>query len=128
MLHPGASGSMIFPMASARPTRGSTATVLLVDGDAMFRSGVRQLLDDGGLSVAGEAENADEAIARCRELSPDIVLMALRLRGTSGIETTRRICKGTPERRVVLIGAATDAKMAEEALRAGACGYLLKDD
>src|SRR5262249_37385309 len=128
MLHRAGGGSMISPMASAPPGPGRTKTALLVDGDAMFRSGVRRLLDEGGLSVAGEAENASDVIALCRELSPDIVLMALRLRGTSGIEATRRICERTPERRVVLIGAATDAKMAEEALRAGARGFLLKDD
>src|SRR5690242_17212343 len=102
ILHSNGAGSMIRQMGRAQ--RGPDPTALLVDGDAMFRGGVRRLLDDDGLSVVGEAENANEAIARCRELSPDIVLMALRLRGASGIEATRRICEGTPGRRVLLIG------------------------
>jgi DNA-binding NarL/FixJ family response regulator len=99
-----------------------------VDRDAMFRSGIARLLENAGVSVAGEAESVEEATSRCAELDPDVVLIASRLRGTSGIEAIRRICEGAPRRRVLVIGSSSDSGSVEGALRAGAWGYLLKDD
>jgi NarL family two-component system response regulator LiaR len=115
-------------MGSAQPRSGSAIDVLLVDEDAMIRRGVREMLEAVGISVAGEACTAEEGIAQSAGLSPDVVLMAMEMRDASGIETAKRICEASPERRVLMLGTASDSAGADGALRAGACGYLLKDD
>lgn len=59
--------------------------------------------------------------------SPDVVLVAVWMRGASGIETARRLCEAVPESRVVMLTNSADPADAEEAIRVGACGYVLKD-
>lgn len=103
-------------------------TVLLVDEDAMFRRGIRDLLEEAGLHVAGEADSAEEAVAQTVELSPDVVVMAIRLRGASGIEATKQIREAVPETRVLILTNSIDSGDPDGAIRAGALGYVLKDD
>lgn len=109
-------------------SNGRTPTVLLVDDDAILRRAIRELLERDGLRVAGEASSPAEALALALELTPDVITMAVTMRGDSGIEGTRQIRKAVPGARVVILTNSGDATDAAGAIRAGAVGYLLKDD
>lgn len=104
--------------------------VLLVDDQDLVRAGLRALLgNDPGLEVVAEARNGDEAVARSKELLPDVVLMDVRMPGTDGIEATRRI-RADPALhpvRVLILTTFDDDQEVLEAIRLGAAGYLLKD-
>lgn len=104
-------------------------TVLLVDEDAMLRRAVRDLLDQDGIRVVGEAGSAEEAVKLAVELAPDVITMAVRMaHGGSGIEGTRQIRAAIPDARIVILTRSGDAADAAAAIGAGAVGYLLKDD
>lgn len=106
-----------------RPTR-----VLLVDDQALFREGLRTLLEAcGDLEVVGEAANGQEALERIREARPDVVLMDLRMPVLDGVAATRRLTRAHPECRVIVLTTFDDDEDVFDALRAGAVGYLLKD-
>jgi DNA-binding NarL/FixJ family response regulator len=109
-------------------SESDSASVLLVDEDAILRRAVRELLEKDGLRVVGEASSADEGVALALELAPDVITMAVLLRGNSGIEATRRIRGVLPEARIVILTRSGEAADAAAAIGAGACGYLLKDD
>ncbi len=78
------------------------------------------------LEVVGEAEDGEEAIARCRELRPDLILMDVSMPKMNGIEATRRIKAEFPETSVLILTAHADHSLLMEAVKAGAAGYLLK--
>ena len=101
--------------------------VLVVDDHDLFRTGLRNLLEEEGVNVVGEAENGENAIRLASDLAPDVVIMDLNMPGAGGVETTRRLSSLAPLSRVVVltISAADDDVM--NAVMAGACGYLLKD-
>lgn len=102
--------------------------ILLCDDQALFRDGLRMLLSlHPDLEVVGEAENGDTAIQAALLLQPDILLMDLRMPGMSGIEATRRIRNACQQTRVIVLTTFREDEEIFEALRAGACGYLVKD-
>src|ERR687894_1394126 len=103
--------------------------VLLVDDQALVRAGFRMILKgEKGIEVVGEASDGAEAIALARELSPDVVLMDVRMPGVDGIEATRRILERPESGTAVLVLTTFDLDAyVYEALRAGASGFLLKD-
>jgi DNA-binding NarL/FixJ family response regulator len=102
-------------------------TVLLVDDQAVVRAGLRMILELGGIDVVGEAGDGDAAVLATADLTPDVVLMDLRMPGTDGVEATRRIvAAGSPSRVIVLTTFDVDQHVVD-ALRAGAAGFLLKD-
>ena len=109
-------------------SNGRPPTALLVDEDAILRRAIGELLERDGLRVAGEANNAEEALTLALELVPDVITMAMVMRGDSGIEATRRIRATVPDARVVILAHPGDVADAAEAISAGAIGYLLKDD
>jgi DNA-binding NarL/FixJ family response regulator len=102
-------------------------SVVLADDQALVRGGFRLILEaQDDVEVLGEAENGAEAVARVRELRPDVVLMDVRMPELDGIEATRRIvAEGLPTRVLVLTTFDED-EIVYEALRAGAGGFLLK--
>ncbi len=102
-------------------------SVLLVDDHRFFRSGLREMLAEQGLRIAGEAASGDEAVELAELLAPDVVLMDLNMPGISGVEATRRLAARAPRVRVVMLTISADDADVVEALMAGACGYLLKD-
>lgn len=102
--------------------------VLLIDEDAILRRAVRDLLVGDGLRVVGEASSAEQGLALALELEPDVITMAVLMRGDSGIDGTRRIRQRLPEARIVILTHSGEAADAAAAIGAGACGYLLKDD
>lgn len=114
-------------MAEAREDI-ARARVIVVDDHAFMRMGTRTILSsDDALEVVGEAENGEGAIARCRELRPDLVLMDVSMPGMGGIEATRSIKAEFPEMSVLMLTAHADPDILIEAVEAGAAGYVLKD-
>ncbi len=103
--------------------------VLLADDERLVRVGFRMILKaEPGLEVIGEAADGLEAIEAVAELQPDVVLMDIRMPKLDGLEATRRILAGPgPCPRVVVLTTFDLDEYVYEALRAGACGFLLKD-
>jgi len=102
--------------------------ILLADDHPVFRHGLRTLLNEtSDLEVVGEATTGEEAVRLTETLQPDLVLMDLRMPGTSGVEATRRIVLASPHVRVLVVTMFEDDASVFTALRAGARGYVLKD-
>jgi DNA-binding NarL/FixJ family response regulator len=102
--------------------------VLLVDDHDLFRTGLRNLLEEqGGLKVLAEAANGADAVRLVRELAPDVVVMDLNMPEMSGVEATRHIATLSPLTRVIVLTISDDDADVLDAIVAGACGYLLKD-
>lgn len=102
-------------------------TVLLTDDHAVFREGLRALLqatDD--IDVIGEAENGHRALSETQRLQPDVVLMDIGMTRLNGIEATRRITRQVPATRVLILSTYSDDQHVWQALEAGAAGYLTK--
>ncbi|MDX1545440.1 MAG: response regulator transcription factor [Rhodothermales bacterium] len=101
--------------------------VLLVDDHPIVRRGLRQLFDDEpGFEVCGEAEDAAAAFAEADRLRPDLAVVDLSLKGTSGIELTRQLHAYYPAMPVLVLSLHDERLYAERALRAGASGYVMK--
>ena len=103
------------------------ATILLVDDHAMFRDGVKGLLERSGFEVIGEAGDGRQALAAVRELSPDLVIMDITMPNVDGIEATREIMTNSPDTRVIALSIHGGKRFVENMLQAGATGYVLKD-
>jgi DNA-binding NarL/FixJ family response regulator len=102
--------------------------ILLVDDHPVVRHGLRGMLDaEPDLSVVGEASSGVDGLARAAELTPDIVLMDLRMPDGDGVEATGAILARLPETRVVVLTTYESDRDILRAIEAGACGYLLKD-
>lgn len=102
--------------------------VLLVDDHTLFRSGIKSLLQrNDDFEVVDEAGDGLEGIKRARSLKPDVVLLDLHMPGVSGLEAVKVLAEEMPEVHVLMLTVSEDAQDLMEALRAGACGYLLKN-
>src|SRR6478609_4287513 len=115
-------------MSQASETSHDEPRVLLVDDHDLFRTGLRNLLqEEGGVQIAGEAANGAEAVQLVRELAPDVVVMDLNMPSMSGVEATRHITALSPLTRVIVLTISDEDSDVLDAIVAGACGYLLKD-
>jgi DNA-binding NarL/FixJ family response regulator len=101
--------------------------VLIADDHALFRDGLRSLLEARGVDVIAEAKDGGEAIALARLHRPDIVLMDLMMPVTNGLAATRLISVEMPSVRVVVLTASEDDADLFEAVKSGAQGYLSKN-
>ena len=104
--------------------------VLLADDQALVRAGFRVLVDAApDLQVVGEAADGDEAVSLAGELTPDVVLMDIRMPGTDGLTATGRIIEGmgAAAPSIVILTTFDADEYVYEALRIGAAGFLLKD-
>jgi DNA-binding NarL/FixJ family response regulator len=103
--------------------------VVIVDDQALVRTGFRMILAADGIEVVGEAADGDEAVAAVRRTKPDMVLMDIRMPGTDGLEATRRILQddGAAAPRIVILTTYDLDQYVYAALSAGASGFLLKD-
>ena len=110
--------------APAAPIR-----LLLIDDSPLIRAGLRAVLEDRpAVTIVGEAGTAAEGIAAALLLRPDVVLLDLRLPDQPGIAACREILRELPEARVIILTSASDERQVQEAVSAGAHGYLLKEN
>jgi DNA-binding NarL/FixJ family response regulator len=103
--------------------------VLVADDQSMVRAGFRLLLaGEDGIAVVGEAHNGRDAVAQAARLRPAVILMDIRMPELDGLEATRRILAADPAARVLILTTFDLDEYVYEALRAGASGFVLKDD
>lgn len=101
--------------------------VLVVDDHPTFRDGLRSVLRHAeGVTVVAEAATGEEALERCAEDPPDVVIMDLRMPGMGGLEAARRLSESWPQVAVVVLTMSDTDEAVYAALRSGARGYLLK--
>ena len=113
--------------AAGSPTAGRI-TVLLADDHALVRRGFRRLLeDDPDLAVVGEASNGEEAIRLAASLMPHVIVMDAAMPGTSGLAAIRVILEQRPSARILMLSMHSEETLVQQALAAGACGYVLKN-
>ncbi|MGW6937540.1 response regulator [Streptomyces xanthophaeus] len=105
-----------------------TVRVVLADDQPLVRSGLRVLMaDHPDLEVVGEAGTGAEAVQLVRDVSPDVVVMDIRMPGMDGIEATRLIMSGPATTRVLVLTTFDEDDYVYGALRAGASGFMVKD-
>lgn len=103
--------------------------VLIVDDDAMIRKSLEITLSrEKDIKIAGIAVDGGEAVSLCAEHLPDVVLMDIRMPGTDGIAATRLIKSRHPAVKIMMLTTFDDRPMIQQALAAGADGYLIKTD
>lgn len=101
--------------------------VLIADDHALFRDGLRSLLEARGVEIVGEARNGLEAVELARDQRPDVVLMDLTMPEMNGLAATRLISAEVPEVKVVVLTASEDDSDLFDAIKSGAQGYLFKN-
>lgn len=103
--------------------------ILLVDDHPLMRRGMRVLIEQQGrFEVCAEADNAPEAIDLVRRLKPDLTIVDITLKSTNGIELTKGLRAQAPDMRILVVSMHDEEVYAERALRAGAMGYLMKQE
>ena len=101
--------------------------IVLVDDHELVRIGLKSLLErHPQFDVVGEAGSAREALEQVESLKPDVVVMDIRLPGTSGIDACEQIVNQNPETKVLMLTSYAEDEMLFSAIRAGASGYVLK--
>jgi DNA-binding NarL/FixJ family response regulator len=106
-----------------------TIRVLVTDDQSMVRAGFRMLLSDQeDIEVVAEASNGLEAVEKAARFGPDVVLMDIRMPELDGLEATRRILAADGTTRILVLTTFDLDEYVYEALRAGASGFVLKDD
>ncbi len=104
-----------------------TTRILLADDHAVLRSGLRLLIDSQpDFKVVGEAGDGAETLVKTRELKPDLVVLDLNMSGLDGLAALPLLRKESPGLRVLILTMHDDANHLQQALRAGAVGYVLK--
>ena len=102
--------------------------ILLADDHSLFRCGITgALAEHADLEVVGEATDGLQAVAKAKELRPDLILMDIGMPGMNGLEATRQIKAECPEIKIVILTIGEEAQHLFEAIKGGAHGYLLKD-
>lgn len=103
------------------------ARILVADDHDLVRMGiVRMLADIEEFEVIGEAKTGEEAVAIARSLSPDVVLMDVKMPGIGGLEATKKIQTACKSAKVIAVTAVSDELFTERLMKAGACGYVTK--
>ncbi|MDB6170153.1 MAG: DNA-binding response regulator [Verrucomicrobia bacterium] len=102
--------------------------LVLVDDSEVVRTGLRTLLgSENSLELVGEAGSVAAAVTACARLKPDVVVLDIRLPDGTGFEACRQILRLLPDTRVLVLTSVVDETLVDEAIRAGAHGYLLKE-
>jgi two-component system response regulator DevR len=102
--------------------------LLIIDDSQVVRLGLRTLLaNENAFEVVGEAASVSEGVAAAGQLKPDVVLLDIRLPDGSGVEACRRILLQPHEAKVLILTSVLDDTVIDDAIRAGAHGYLLKE-
>jgi two-component system response regulator NreC len=101
--------------------------ILIVDDQGLLRAGLRALLSaEPDLEVVGEANDGQEALDLAGALQPEVILLDISLPDVDGIEVTRRLKRATPAAKVLIITVHEDNSLLQEAIKAGAAGYIVK--
>lgn len=100
--------------------------VLLVDDHPLFLDGLKNLLSGRGMQVVGTAGDGLEALEKARSLRPEVILMDIQMSRCDGLTATRLIKAELPEIKIVMLTMSSDDDDLFEAIKSGACGYLLK--
>lgn len=102
--------------------------VLLADDHTLVRAGIHALLSGmANVEVIGEAADGEAALQLVLQLAPDVVLMDIAMKGMNGLQAAARLHQLRPETRVIILSMHATKDYLEQALRAGAAGYMLKD-
>lgn len=110
------------------PDKHETIKVLVVDDHPVVRDGLRLFLTvTPGMDCVGEAGDGEQAIQMCAAMWPDVVLMDLMMPGMDGVSATRAIHQRFPQTQVVALTSFDDQRLIQQAIQAGAVGYLLKN-
>jgi len=106
----------------------ATVRILLADDHTLVREGLRRILEaEPGWRVVAEAADGREAVQRCLELKPDLVIVDLAMPQLGGVDAIQQIVRRVPATRVLVLSMHADEVYVTRALKAGAHGYLLKD-
>lgn len=100
---------------------------MLADDHRMLREGLRRSMNDQGFDVVGEARDGEEAVQLAGELRPDVILMDVTMPEVDGVEACRQVRSDLPGTKVIMLTMHADQEVLANAIRAGACGYLVKD-
>lgn len=101
--------------------------ILITDDHGVIRAGLRSLLETNpDFQVIGEASDGYEAVNMTFALQPDILLLDLSLPGLTGLEVAKMVLKSYPSLKILFLTVSEDESLAREAIRAGACGYIVK--
>jgi DNA-binding NarL/FixJ family response regulator len=120
-------GSQLTEVLQSDERQAETVRVLIADDHDLFRTGLRNLLEEQDVQIVGEASTGIEAVRIVREIAPDVVVMDLNMPGMGGVDATRHITGIAPLTRVVMLTISDQEEDVMDAILAGACGYLLKD-
>jgi two-component system, NarL family, invasion response regulator UvrY len=101
--------------------------VLIADDHAIYREGLKKILEAAGLAVAAEAANGEEALQLAKHTHPDVAIVDLTMPGRGGIETVQELKRREPRIRVLVLTMHSEDNFAVRCLREGADGYLTKD-
>ena len=102
--------------------------LVIVDDHPMMRSGIKAILATARtIEVVGEASSGEEAVSLCKTLQPNVVLMDLIMPGMGGVAATRAVRSACPETRVIVLTSFDDGTLVQDAIRAGAMSFLLKN-
>ncbi len=102
--------------------------LLIVDDSEVVRAGLRALLGaETDVQIVGEAHSVADAVDQAARLHPQVILLDVRLPDGSGIDACRQILRRTPDTRVIILTSVIDDRIVDDAIRAGAHGYLLKE-
>jgi DNA-binding NarL/FixJ family response regulator len=115
--------------ATTEPKPPAKSRIFLVDDHAMFREGLRQLIErEPDMTVCGDAADAAAALTGLAAAAPDLVIVDISLGGTSGIELIKTIKAQYEDLPVLVVSMHEESLYSERALRAGAMGYVMKHE
>ncbi len=100
--------------------------VMLVDDNRLMLEGLKSLLEVHDIQVVGTAKDGKESVSLAQELRPDVILMDIRMPVYNGLEATRLIKAQMPEAKIIILTTSAEEQDLFEAVKSGACGYLLK--
>jgi two-component system response regulator NreC len=113
---------------SERESTDKRMKVLICDDHTLFREGIRAILTtDPSIEVAGEADDGKRAVEEALRIRPDVVLMDVSMPALIGYEAIRHILRSAPKMRILVLTMYEEEEIIRRCLKAGACGYLVKD-
>jgi DNA-binding NarL/FixJ family response regulator len=114
---------------AAAPAAAEPSRVFIVDDHTMFREGLRQLIEyEPGMTVCGGAPDAEKAMEGIRQTKPDVVIVDITLADSSGLDLVKTIKSEYEDLPVLVVSMHEESLYAERALRAGAMGYVMKNE